>query len=225
MAATTAAAATTTAAVSTATKDRATIGQTYDQFLKLLTTQLKNQDPLSPMDSTQFTNQLVSFSQVEQQIRSNENLQKLINLSSNNQTTTALSYIGLNVDMNGSNFQYGGTGNVKMSYEMPADATIANYSVLDADNNVVSSGKAELAKGTHLLTWNGLDSAGNPAPAGNYHLSIGAQDIDKKAILVNTVVPGQVTGIETETDGTIKLLIGNQKISLTDVRKATLPGI
>ena len=66
----------------------------FDTFLTLLTTQLQNQDPLSPMDSNQFTQQLVQFSQVEQQINSNKNLESLISLTKNQTSVDAVSYLG-----------------------------------------------------------------------------------------------------------------------------------
>src|SRR5438045_3902850 len=101
-------------------KDTAGLNQNFNQFLTLLTTQLKNQDPLSPMDSTQFTNQLVSFSQVEQQIRTNDNLTKLLANSNTAQTTLGLSYIGLTVQMDGDTFKYFGK-DATMTYTLPKD--------------------------------------------------------------------------------------------------------
>src|ERR1051326_9398368 len=71
-----------------------TLSSNFDTFLTLLTTQLKNQDPLQPMDSNQFTQQLVQFSQVEQQINSNKNLESLISLTKSQTTTAAVSYLG-----------------------------------------------------------------------------------------------------------------------------------
>src|SRR5579884_3869002 len=75
----------------------------FDTFLQLLTTQLQNQDPLSPMDSTQFTQQLVEFSQVEQQINTNNNLQNLIGLTEANAGSTAVSYLGKDVTITNGN--------------------------------------------------------------------------------------------------------------------------
>lgn len=79
----------------------ASIGADYNNFLTLLTTQLKHQDPLSPMDTTQFVQQLVQFSQVEQSITTNKKLDSLISLSGNNQAVGALGYIGKTIESNG----------------------------------------------------------------------------------------------------------------------------
>src|SRR5215468_478605 len=76
-----------------------TLAGNFNTFLTLLTSQLQNQDPLSPMDSTQFTQQLVMFSQVEQQINTNDNLQSLIALNLSQNANSAVNYIGRSVVM------------------------------------------------------------------------------------------------------------------------------
>lgn len=205
--------------------DANALNQNFNQFLTLLTTQLKNQDPLSPMDSTQFTNQLVSFSQVEQQIKTNDNLNKLVNLTNTSQTTLGLSYIGLNVDMQGSQFEYSGSGATMMTYTLPSDASIATISVLDQNGNTVYTQSGELSAGMHGFMWNGKDSNGQAAPAGVYQLRVGALDNAQKNLTATTVVPGYVSGIKTANDGTIDLIIGRistQVIPLSSVTQASL---
>src|SRR5262252_7667572 len=91
--------ATSAASASQATSAQKTLSGNFDTFLTLLTTQLKNQDPLSPMDSNQFTQQLVQFSQVEQQINSNKNLESLIALTKSQSATNAVSYLGKTLTM------------------------------------------------------------------------------------------------------------------------------
>ncbi|MCK4944763.1 MAG: flagellar hook assembly protein FlgD, partial [Alphaproteobacteria bacterium] len=156
----------TTAPETVAAKDSTMLNQNFDQFLLLLTTQLKNQDPLAPMDSTQFTNQLVSFSGVEQQIKMNDTMSKMLDMSQTNQTTLGLSYIGLNVALDGNQFEYPGSGVMQMSYNMPSDAAAGTVTILDKDSNVVYSQNAELSTGKHKFYWSGQDQNGTPAPAG-----------------------------------------------------------
>src|SRR5689334_16849053 len=89
-------------------KDKTQFGKDYTQFLRMLTTQLQNQDPLSPMDTAQFTQQLVMFSNVEQQLKSNDYLQKLLSLNTLSLTSIGLGYVGLKVFSPGSSFQLDG---------------------------------------------------------------------------------------------------------------------
>ena len=209
-----------------AEKDRASLSQSFDQFLLLLTTQLKNQDPLSPMDSTEFTNQLVSFSQVEQQIKTNQSLAQLVKLTNTSQTTLGLSYIGLNVDMQGNQFEYPGSGSTSMAYNLPTEAAISTVSVLDASGNTVYTQNGDVTAGKHLFVWDGSDNQnGGVAPAGTYRLRVSALDKDQKNIGVGTIVPGYVSGIMTADDGTINLIIGRQTtqvIPLSSVTQASL---
>src|SRR6218665_96226 len=93
----------TNAAASTATAtDKATLANNFTTFLTLLTTQLKNQTPLDPMDTNQFTQQLVQFAQVEQQMKANDQLSSIVSIEKAAQSTTALAYVGQNVVVDGS---------------------------------------------------------------------------------------------------------------------------
>ncbi len=216
------------ATASNATKDTTILNENFDQFLLLLTTQLKNQDPLAPMDSTEFTNQLVSFSGVEQQIKMNDTLTELLALSQanqTNQTTLGLSYIGLNIALQGNMFEYPGDGVVKMSYNLPSDAAAGTITILDENNNVVYSQEAELSSGKHQFYWNGQDQEGTPVSAGAYQIQVNAVDNDQNSIAATTIVPGMVTGIMTADDGSIDLIIGTlyqQSIPLSSVTQASL---
>lgn len=211
-----------TAASATNSADRTQLAQGFDQFLRLLTTQLQNQDPLSPMDSTEFTNQLVSFSSVEQQIKINENLNQLLKVSAASQATLGLSYIGLNVDMAGSQFLYDGTNPARMSYTLPTDALRSTISIVDANGSVVYSQSGEIDKGTYEFAWNGKDQSGNDLPSGAYELRVGALDKDNKNLTVSTKVSGIVAGIETDESGEILLLINGQKVPMSTISRATL---
>src|ERR1044072_5533234 len=81
--------------------DKNTLTGNFQTFLTLLTTQLKNQNPLDPLDTNQFTQQLVQFAQVEQQIKQNSQLETLISLEKSAQATTALAYVGSTVAIDG----------------------------------------------------------------------------------------------------------------------------
>lgn len=209
-----------------ASNDLATLSNDFDEFLNLLTTQLKNQDPLSPMDSTEFTNQLVMFSQVEQQIKANDTLENLLTMQTLNLTALGVSFIGKDVEVAGDTFITADAGaSVAMSYAMPESASSATISILDEDGNVVYSQAAELSSGRHDFVWNGKDNSGNPAAAGTFEVRIGATGTEGKSLNVTTYVPGHVNGLESADDGSLMLVIGDEKISITDVRKIFEPTI
>ena len=210
------------ASTTTAT-DTTKFGQDYNQFLTLLTTQLQNQDPLSPMDSSQFTNQLVEFSGVEQQIKSNDYLQKLLTLNAASLTNVGLGYVGLNVQAPGNSLPFDGTNAVQMSYVMPAGATVGTVSILDASGNTVDSMSADLTAGTHDIAWDGTDGSGNKVAAGTYTLSVGAQDAKQNPLSVTTYVDGLVTGVQTADDGTVSVMINGKPVDVTTVHQAFLP--
>src|SRR5580765_3577825 len=125
---TSATSASTTSASTTAQKS---LSGNFETFLTLLTTQLKNQDPLSPMDSNQFTQQLVQFSQVEQQINSNKNLESLIALTKSQSATSAVSYLGKTLTItDGTAALQNGSAN--WTYSLPNDAAITKLVVTDS---------------------------------------------------------------------------------------------
>ena len=216
---------TTTPAASTPTNaaDAKSLNQNFDQFLKLLTTQLQNQDPLSPMDTAQFTNQLVMFSQVEQQLKSNDTLNKLLTMQTVNMTALGVSFIGKNVQVAGSSFTADGANPVNLAYSLPSTAASGTISITDASGNIIFTKPSSLSTGTHDFTWDGKASDGSTAPAGNYTLTVSAQDSAGAALNVTGYVPGHVSGLETADDGTLMLNVGNQLVPMTDVRKISDP--
>lgn len=197
-------------------------GKDYNQFLKLLTTQLQNQDPLSPMDSSEFTSQLVQFSSVEQQIRSNDFLHKILTLNTLNMTGFALGYVGLNAYSPGESFTFNAQTPSDMSYSIPAGATSATLSILDANNNVVYSQEAETAPGQHNFVWDGNNNDGTAQAVGVYKIKVGAQDKEGHALSVKTFTSGLVEGVETKEDGTVSLIIDGKLVPVTDVRQASI---
>ncbi len=199
------------------------LNQDFDQFLRLLTTQLQNQDPLNPMDSTEFTNQLVSFSQVEQQIKTNDQLESLLAFQTLNLTAVGLSFIGKNVEITDDEFTMDGTNGASMSYVMPEGATKGTVSITDSTGKTVYKADADLSAGTHKITWDGKDENGIAVPAGTYTLKVSAMDADEKSYNLTTFVPGFVEGIESGDDGNLNVIVNGRLVPVTSVRKATVP--
>jgi flagellar basal-body rod modification protein FlgD len=197
------------------------LSQTFDDFLRLLTTQLKNQDPISPMDANEFTNQLVSFSQVEQQIATNEKLDELIGANSAGGFGGALGYLGQEVEVIGSNFNYDGDP-VTLGYGMPTDAVVGILEIRNAAGGVVHVQEAASQAGRNEFTWDGRGANGEPVPPGPYSIKVRATDVEGEPVEVPTFVRGRVDGVEN-VDGENVLLMGETPVSLDDVLAIRAP--
>lgn len=208
----------------TNTNSSTKLGGDFNQFLRLLTTQLQNQDPLSPLDTAEFTNQLVQFSNVEQNIRSNDYLQKLLTLQSLNLTSVGLSYVGLSVQTPGNTFQFDGQHVSALAYNMATAGAVGTFSIVNENGDVVYTQQPELSKGLHNFAWDGRDNEGEAVPPGTYKMLVSAQDSDGESVSVTSLVPGTVSGVQTADDGEVMLMIDDKLIPVTDVRQATLPG-
>jgi flagellar basal-body rod modification protein FlgD len=158
----------TAAAASVAGAD--TIQQNFATFLQLLTTQLQNQNPLDPLDTNQFTQQLVQFAQVEQQMNMNASLTSLISLQRATQTTAALGFLGSTVVVDGDTTQLtGGAATWSYSVDKPSTATI---NISNAAGQVVYTESRTLAPGAQTFNWNGRSTTGQQLPDGDYTMSI-----------------------------------------------------
>lgn len=196
----------------------ASLSKTFDTFLKLLTAQLQNQDPLKPMESSEFTQQLVSYSQVEQQINTNKNLEAMTANMQATQFASAVAYIGKTVDAVGSTLQLKDGGSPEWGYELTAPASRTQLTITDASGKTAAVREGDKTIGQHKFTWDGKDASGNRLPNGNYTLTVSALDGDGKAVETITSISGQVEGVET-MDGIHRLLIGGQSLPIADVTK------
>jgi flagellar basal-body rod modification protein FlgD len=185
------------------------LADTYDSFLKLLTTQLQHQDPLSPMDSNQFVSQLVAFAGVEQQIAQNANLEKLIKLQQGGITAGSLGYIGKSVQATSDVNQLTG-GQAEFGYALPSNAATVTLAVVDQLGRVVYATAGQTSAGAHTFTWNGKDAAGNTLPDGEYRLRVGATDTTGNAVTPSISAIGTVTGVEQGANGPLLSLHGTR---------------
>ncbi|MCB1538598.1 MAG: flagellar hook capping family protein [Rhodospirillales bacterium] len=214
---------TTLSTMATGTADAAKkAGDTYNQFLTLLTTQLQNQDPLDPMNSSEFTNQLVQFSQVEQGILTNQKLDTLLGQLNNNQMGQSLGYIGKDIYYKGDTVYYDGSG-LKIGYAIDGDAKTAKLRVLDANKNVVRTMDITAGNTSGNLTWDGKDDQGLPVADGTYSVVVDALDSTGTQIGTYTGVPARVQGVEM-TDGVLYLAVnGDRRIDATTVLSISEP--
>ncbi len=197
------------------------LAQTYNQFLTLLTTQLKNQDPLNPMDSKDFTSQLIAMANTEQQIAQTDKMDQLLQLNQATAVNQALNYIGLDVNYVGDQFMHYDGFKTTFKYNVQDEGGIkGKVSILDKDNQVVWSSDAPFSAGEHTMTWDGKDNQGQPVPPGSYTLAVAVQNQAQAALKTTAVVPGLVTGIDTNADGQVLLIIGDQKVPISAVQSA-----
>lgn len=192
------------------------LGEDFDQFLTLLTTQLQNQDPLDPLDSKEFTNQLIGFSQVEQQITQNERLEEMLGLQRASTINGAIGFIGTEVRYEGSRFSHDGTSELEMSYFLADNASQTEITILDNSGNIIRSFDGSTSAGEHLLDWDGLDNNGDPVEAGQYELQVGAQNAEGRAIQTSSLVPGLVSGVEV-LDGQVVLVIDDLVVGIDTI--------
>lgn len=187
----------------------------FNTFLTLLTSQLKNQDPTSPMDSSTFTQQLVEYSQVEQQISTNTNLKNLISQGSTQIGAYATSYLGKAVSITNGNASLS-NGAATWTYSLGTTAAANTLTVTDANGKVVYSGNGETASGNHQFNWNGKDNNGNQLADGTYTLTLSAKAPDGSAVTSQIASAGVVNEIDMSS-GTPKLMIGGMEIGLGDI--------
>ncbi len=208
---------TTSTATAAATQDVATqqLAGNFNTFLTLLTTQLQNQDPLNPMDSNEFTQQLVEYSQVEQQINTNDNLKSLISLTQGRSASDAMNYLGKAVTItNGMGAL--ANGSASWNYSLATAASSATLSVTDATGRVVYSGAADPTAGTHSFSWDGKDSSGNQLPDGTYKFTVSANAADGSAVQTNVATAGVVSEIDL-SGTTPQLVIGPMEVPISAV--------
>jgi flagellar basal-body rod modification protein FlgD len=213
----------TTAAAASGT-GRARLAENFDTFLSLLTTQLKNQDPLSPMDSTQFTQQLVQMTGVEQQLLTNDLLEKLV-ANTGSGISTAVSLIGKEVRADSDQAALSG-GKAEWVYKLDRAATDVKVEVLDSKGRVVQTiAPTDNKVGEHTFKWDGKTANGSTAPDGVYSLRVTAKDSEGSKVPAGVIAQGVVTGVQQVDGQTIVTINGAQvpweKITL--IREAPAP--
>jgi flagellar basal-body rod modification protein FlgD len=196
------------------------LSKNFDSFLKLLVAQLQNQDPLAPMDSSEFTSQLVQFSGVEQAINTNRNLENLQGLAQTNFNSSLVGYLGKEVTFQGDTAPLK-AGKAEWTYTLPEAAATTELNVYDAGGRLVWRGAGAVEAGSKTFVWDGLGMNGETLPEGIYRLSVNARQGDGAAITASIVVRGTVTGLATEA-GTTQLNVDGRNVPVDQVQSVRL---
>lgn len=210
-----------TAGASKAGQSQAKLEEDLNQFLKLLVTQLKNQDPLDPMDATEFTSQLVQFASVEQQIYTNANMEKLLNLQETSQISTMVNFIGNAAEATSSAAPLQ-DGHMEFAYTIDQNAKSVQISIQNDKGITVffADGDAEIGK--HAFTWDGASANGNLNPDGAYNIVVTAKDASDKLLNVAQTVTGTITGAGVD-DGKVTLFMDDVIIPMEKILTVQKP--
>jgi len=188
-----------------------------EAFLLLLTTQLKYQDPLAPVGSTEFVTQLAQFSQLEQMTGVNERLDTLVrgNTALNNYNATSL--IGKKVQVSGGGVSLGAAGTAEINYTLKGEAEEVVIEIVDSGGRIVRLIDAGAQNaGSQTVLWDGNDFDGKAAPAGDYRFNISASDAKGETVLSERFSFGIVSGLVYE-EGEPFLIVNGDKVPAASV--------
>jgi flagellar basal-body rod modification protein FlgD len=186
----------------------------FSDFLSLLMTQLQNQDPTSPLDSNQFTSELVQFSSVEQQINTNSDLTQLIQLTQASQVEQSSAMLGKQVTVNSSQLSLQ-NGSASVNFNTTAAEPIA-ISVTNASGAQVASATMTSKAGSNTWTWNGKTGNGSTEPDGAYTVSVMTLGSNGTTTSVPFTVTGTATSV-TNNSGTVDLQMGGLTLPFSNV--------
>jgi flagellar basal-body rod modification protein FlgD len=196
-----------------------TLAGNFQTFLTLLTTQLQNQNPLDPLDTNQFTQQLVQFAGVEQQLKTNDQLTSLVSLQQTAQSTQALGFVGKTAVVDGATTQLtnsAATWNLGVASNSNVNITIAN----SAGQNVFSGSYPVTAGANQAFAWDGKGNDGTQWPDGKYTLTATAADSAGNAVGVSTQIQGVVNSVDL-TQSPPLLSINGQTYTVSQIKSIT----
>lgn len=195
------------------------IADNFQSFLTLLTTQLQHQNPLDPLDTNQFTAQLVQFAQVEQQLKTNDQLTSLLTLEKSAQSTEALAFVGQTVAVDGSTAHF--DGHATWNLDAPTD-TNAVITITDKSGQTAYSGNFSIGSGNASFVWDGKGNDGTTWPAGDYKMTVTAKDNSGNSVAVSTEVQGRVDSVDLTASPPL-LSIGGQNYTTDKIKRIVAP--
>jgi flagellar basal-body rod modification protein FlgD len=202
---------------STSSSAGASIAGNFQTFLTLLTTQLQNQNPLDPLDTNQFTQQLVQFAGVEQQLKTNDQLASLISMQQTTQATQALDFVGKTAVVSGST---AALSNAQATWELsvPSNADLT-VTITSASGQTVFSGKYSATAGDNQpFAWDGKGTDGTQWPDGQYKMTTTATDGSGNPVAVTTNVQGLVSSVDLTQQPPL-LSIAGQPYTISQIKR------
>jgi flagellar basal-body rod modification protein FlgD len=192
----------------------ASLTDNYQSFLQMLMTQLRNQDPTSPLDSSTFTTELVQFAGVEQQINTNSNLTQLIQLTQDNAVVQSSQLYGKQVQAtsNQLSLQHGSAG-INFTAATAGPVAVAIY---NSTGQQLYTATLPATQGANSWTWNGQTGAGTTAPDGAYNVAVASVAADGSTTVLPFTITGTVTGVQA-TGGTVTLDLGSLQLNMSAV--------
>ncbi len=199
------------------------LAEDFNNFLNLLTIQLQNQDPLEPLDTNQFTEQIVQMTEVEQTVSMNERLGALIDAQETQRIQSAIDFVGKDADALGDRIALEADG-AEFFYSLQTPAKEVKVNIRDgAGGDVVRTLEASTEPGLHRLEWDGLDNDGNAVdPTGDYRISVTAKAVNDSPIIARTGFTGRVQELRND-DGALTLLVGGHPVTLDQIVAARAP--
>lgn len=192
------------------------LGADFNTFLRLLTTQLQNQDPTNAMSPEQMTQQLVQFAGVEQQVRMNGSLEKLIGLQQASQLTASASLLGQVVEVEGNRLPLQ-DGAARLRLPPAGLAAAARIQVLDPSGRTLREARVPLGTDVTEWNWDGQDAAGKRLPDGGYRFAVTGFAADGSTVALDATVLGRVTGTERRS-GDLRMMFGATDVGFDQVR-------
>lgn len=198
----------------------AKLSSDYTLFLRLLTTQMQNQDPLSPMDSSQYTQQLVQYSQVEQSIQQTGALKDILARLSAQDMMQASALIGSQAHYDGATAGLAAGSSAQWSWSFSTTPASLTAIISDASGHEIE--RRTLAPDATSLSWDGSLASGGAAPSGSYSLTLDARDANGNPLTAKISASGLVAAVSRLDDGTVSLSINGTAVSLSAVRDFSL---
>lgn len=199
----------------------------FDNFLTLMVAQLKNQDPLEPLDSSAFTDQIVQFTGVEQSINTNKKLDKLVDILSGSRGENLLSYVGKDVEAIGNFIELkqpvtDANGDIvrqdaSISYVLDERVEKAFVTIKDLNGTTLFIGEGPVTAGRNSVTWDGVNNDSNYSDPGIYQVSVSVQNQEGNVDNIDAYITGKVQGINFESSEPT-LIINSEIISADAVR-------